>query len=151
MTTNNAKPSRKKFWIIIGIVAVVIAVVATVLVVMDQSVSPPAAPSGPNVIVWNGTFCNGPGNCGYSPSVKTVAVSTTVTWTNNGGSMHTVTTCDSNHSVSQCPAMNAAGLDSFDSNSFASGVPFPHMFTANETYFYYWGPPLGRKGEKIVQ
>ena len=65
MTTNNAKPSRKKFWIIIGIVAVVIAVVATVLVVMDQSVSPPAAPSGPNVIVWNGTFCNGPGNCGY--------------------------------------------------------------------------------------
>jgi plastocyanin len=151
MTTNNAKPSRKKLWIIIGIVAVVIAVVSTVLILMDQSVSPPAAPSGPNVIVWNGTFCNGPGNCGYSPSVKTVAVGTTVTWTNNGGSMHTVTTCDSNHSVSQCPVMNAAGLDGFDSNSIASGGTFSHTFTASGTYYYYCRPHPWMQGEIIVQ
>src|SRR5438046_9537966 len=111
MTSETTKPKRKKLWIIIGIIAVVVAVVATLAVVMDQPVTPPAAPSGPNVIIWDGTFCNGPGNCGFSGNNKTVSVATTVTWTNKGGMPHTITTCDSNPPGSQFRAMNAASLE----------------------------------------
>ena len=150
MTSETTKPKRKKLWIIIGIIAVVVAVVATLVVVMDQPVTPPAAPSGPNVIIWDGTFCNGPGNCGFSANNKTVSVGTTVTWTNNGGMTHTVTTCDSNHSVSQCPALSAAGLDSLDS-SVASGASFSHTFTVVGKYYYYCRPHAWMQGEIIVQ
>ncbi len=78
MTTETTKPKRKKLWIItLGIAAVVIAVVATFLVVMNQAVGPPAPPNGPNVAIWNGSFCGNSGNCGYSPTVKTVLNGTT--------------------------------------------------------------------------
>ncbi len=150
MTTPTSKPSRKKLWIIIAtVVAVVVVVVGTLAVLMNQSATPPAAPASPNVIIWNGTFCNMSGNCGFVPNVRNITIGTTVTWTNNGGMTHTVTTCDSNHSVSQCPAMDAAGLDSFDSQ-VAAGISFSHTFNVAGTYYYYCRPHPWMQGEIIV-
>src|SRR5437773_11874217 len=81
MTSETTKPKRKKLWIIIGIIAVVVAVVATLAVVIDQPVTPPAAHIGPDVIIWYGTFCNGLENCVFGRHNKTDSVVTTVTWT----------------------------------------------------------------------
>jgi plastocyanin len=150
MTTQAAKPSRKKLWIIVAAAVVVVVVVVGVFaVLMNQSVSPPAAPSGPNVVIWSGNFCNNAGNCGFVAGVHNVTVGTTVTWTNRGGMMHTVTICDANHSASQCPALDATGLDSFDSQ-VAGGDMFSHTFTVAGTYYYYCRPHPWMQGEIIV-
>jgi plastocyanin len=146
----NPKPNRKKLWIIIvGVVVVVVVIVGTLVVLMNESVPHPAAPSSPNVIIWNGTFCSMSGNCGYVPNVRNVTVGTTITWMNNGGMMHTVTTCDSSHSVPQCPAMDASALDSFDSQ-VTGGASFSHTFTVAGTYYYYCKPHPWMQGEIIV-
>ena len=152
MTTKTAKPKRKKLWIsIIGLAVVVVAVVATLLVVMNQAVGPPAPPNGPNVAVWNGSFCINSGNCGYSPSVKTVLNGTTVTWTNNGMT-HTVTTCDATHYTSaRCPSQNAVGLNSFDSGTMSDGATFTWTFMVKGTYYYYCSLHPWMQGEIIVQ
>jgi nitrite reductase (NO-forming) len=147
----NPKPNRKKLWVIIAaVVVVVVIIVGTLTVLMNQSVSPPAVPASPNVIIWNGTFCNMSGNCGFVPNVRNVTVGTTVTWTNNGGMTHTVTTCDSkNPPVPQCPAMDASGLPSIDSR-VAGGTSFSYKFTVAGTYYYYCKPHPWMQGEIIV-
>ncbi len=150
MTVEQPKLSSKTRWLIIGIVVVVIAVVATLAVVLVQPPTPPAAPSGPNVTIWNGTFCNGTSDCDFVPNLKTVAVNTTITWTNSGGMTHTVTTCDSNHSVPQCPGMDAAGMESLDS-IVQGGSSYSHTFTAPGTYYYYCKPHPWMQGEIVVQ
>src|SRR5215472_34753 len=143
-------PKRnKKLWIIIGAVIIIVAVVGGVFYFASLSSQAPVAPSGPNVIIWNGTFCNGTGNCGFVPDVRNVTVGTTVTWTNQGSMTHTVTTCDSNHSVSQCPGMDAAGLESLDS-SVSAGSSYSHTFTIAGTYHYYCRPHPWMQGTIIV-
>src|SRR5207244_10639287 len=102
---SSSKPSRKKLWIILAVVVVAVIVVASVAFITRLPTFAPPAPSGPNVTIWNGTFCSDSGNCGYVPTVKNVTTGTTVTWTNTGGMTHTVTTCDSAHYNSAgCPA-----------------------------------------------
>ena len=141
MSTNQTpNPKRKrKLWVVIAAVVIIVAVVAGVFYVMSLSSSPPAAPSGPNVIIWNSTFCNSPSNCGFVANVKNITVGTTVTWKNDGSMTHTVTTCDSSHSVSQCPGMDASGLDSLDA-SVAGGSSYSHTFNVAGTYHYYCTP-----------
>jgi plastocyanin len=149
--TAEPRPSRKRLWImIVALVVVVVVVVGTLVVLMGQSVPPPAAPNGPNVVIWNGSFCTMSRNCGFVANVKTVAVGTTVTWMNSGGMTHTVTTCDSNHNVPQCPALDASNLDSFDM-SVASGASDSHTFTVAGTYYYYCRPHPWMQGQIIVQ
>jgi len=151
MADQAAKPSRKKLWIIIAAaVVVVVVIVGTLAVLMNQPAAAPAAPNSPDVIIWNGNFCNMSSQCGFVPNVRNVTVGTTVTWTNNGGMTHTVTTCDSNHSVPQCPAMDASGLPSIDS-PVAGGTSFSYTFTVAGTYYYYCKPHPWMQGEIIVQ
>src|SRR5438445_945738 len=145
------KPSRKRLWIILGVVGIIVIAVASVVAINLLSPKAPAPPSGPNVTIWNGSFCSDSGSCGYSPTVKNVAVGTTVTWTNTGIT-HTVTACDSAHySSGGCPAQDAAGLDGFDSGSMANGQTFSHTFTAAGTYYYYCTLHLCMRGEIVVQ
>ena len=141
---------RRKTWIVLAAVVIIVAVVVGVFYVTSLSSGvPPAVPSGPNVIIWNGTFCNGPSNCGFVPSVKNVTVGTTITWTNDGSMTHTVTTCDSNHSVSQCPGLNASGLDSLDA-SVPAGSSYSHTFNTAGTYHYYCRPHAWMQGTIVV-
>ena len=148
-TSSASRSSRKKWIIIAAVVVVVVVVVGTLAALMSQPASPPAAPSSPNVIIWNSTFCSNSGNCGFVPNVRNITVGTTVTWTNDGGMTHTITTCDANHTVSQCPAVDAAGLDTLDS-PVAGGSSFSHTFTVAGTYYYYCRPHPWMQGTIVV-
>jgi plastocyanin len=150
MTNDKPARRRKLIWIIVGIAIVIIAVVSSIIYVMNQPATAPAPPSAPNVIIWNGSFCNSASNCGYSPSSRNVTSGTTITWTNNGNP-HTVTTCDSSHFSSMgCPVQDAAGLDTFDSGRIANGGAFSHTFVVKGTYYYYCTLHLWMRGEVIV-
>src|SRR5436309_15740221 len=92
-----SKPSRRKLWIILGVVVVAVIVVASVALITHLPTFAPPAPSGPNVTIWNGTFCSDSGNCGYVPTVKNVTTGTTVTWTDTRGMPHSVPTRRSSH------------------------------------------------------
>jgi plastocyanin len=144
-----ASKRRRKIWIIPPVVVIVLVVVVAAFYASSLSPTAPTAPSGPNVTIWNGTFCNGSGNCGFVPNIKNVTVGTTITWTTNGGMTHTVTTCDSHHSVSQCPGLDSSGLDSIDS-SLAAGASYSHTFTVAGTYHYYCTPHPWMQGTIIV-
>src|SRR5213593_2749812 len=88
---DSAKPStrsRKKLWIIIGAVAVVLVVIASVAYVANRPGTAPQPPNGPNVTVWDTGYCSNSGNCGYSPTTKNVTAGTTLTWTNTGNQAH---------------------------------------------------------------
>jgi len=150
MAAEKPKKSRKK-WIIVIVAIVAVALVATFLVIEYLPIqNPPAAPAAPNVTIWNGIGCSGTQNCGFVPNVRTVSVGTNVTWTNSGGQTHTITTCDSSHTVSQCPANDASGLDSLDA-SVPAGGSYSHVFTKAGTYYYYCRPHPWMQGEIIAQ
>ena len=146
--------SRRKLWILLAIAIIIVGVVGAVVGIgffMNQSSGPPPPPNGPNVTIWNGLGCSNSGNCGYSPTRKSVTVGTTLTWTNDGNP-HTVTTCDSSHfNNAGCPAQNAPGLDAFDSGTLEKGSTFSHTFTTAGTFYYYCTLHPWMQGEIVVQ
>src|SRR5260370_18080160 len=85
--------------------------------------TPTATPSGPTKAISIGTFH---GTFGFSPATITIKVGTTVTWTNNTGTPHTVTSDDGT---------------SFDSGINTplspSGGTFSHTFTKAGTFSYH--------------
>jgi plastocyanin len=78
----------------------------------------------------------------FSPAVDTVAVGANVTWTNQDGMAHTVTTA---------PGAPAA----ISSGSVAGGGTYSHVFGAAGTYQYYCTfhgtPTSGMRGTIVVQ
>jgi plastocyanin len=65
----------------------------------------------------------------YSPQSLTVSPGTTVTWTNNDGTPHTVTSTDG-------PSTSAATTGAFDSGSLAQGQTFSFTFDKAGTFYY---------------
>lgn len=138
--------SRKKLWILIGVVAIVVIVVASIAYAANRAGTAPPPPPGPNVTVWDTGFCSNSGNCGYSPTSKNVTAGTSLTWTNTGGQAHTVTECVSTDSSNACP--NGSGSNTSSSRTFDSNSQSPSGFRKNEqyqftfnlspgTYYYY--------------
>lgn len=80
----------------------------------------PPASSGDTVAIANFAF---------SPQKLVVKAGTTVTWTNEDGSLHTVTSTDG-------PGTDAATTSAFDSGSLAQGETFSFSFAAAGTYYY---------------
>lgn len=73
-------------------------------------------------------------NMSYNPSTLTVKVSTTVKWTNNDGTAHTVT--------------SSTGL--FDSGNISNENSYSHQFTSAGTYTYKCAIHAGMTGTIIV-
>ncbi len=71
----------------------------------------------------------------YNPATKTVAVNTTVTWTNKDSFAHTVTS-------------DSVG---FDSGNLPGSSTFNHTFTAKGTYKYHCAIHTMMTGKIIVQ
>lgn len=92
--------------------------------------SPTAAPSAGASGATGGIY-----DFGFEPTNLTVAVGTTVTWTNTGQRQHTVTADDS----------------SFTSGSLASGQTFSQTFTKAGTYAYHCAVHPDMKATVIVQ
>ena len=65
----------------------------------------------------------------YDPSPANVAVGTTVTWTNNDSTLHTV--------YSGSPADSANGGKLFQSTYMTKGQTFEHKFDTAGTFDYY--------------
>ncbi len=74
-------------------------------------------------------------NSAFNPNSITVAVNTTVKWTNKDGTTHNVT--------------GAGG--SFNSGSINTGGTYSHQFTATGTYPYTCTIHSGMSGTVIVQ
>jgi plastocyanin len=70
----------------------------------------------------------------FSPASLTVAVGTTVTWTDDDTATHTVTADDG----------------SFDSRNLSSGGTFSRTFTASGTYAYHCAIHSSMKGTIVV-
>lgn len=75
----------------------------------------PGAPTGPDA---NEVFIQGNG---FSPSTRTVAANTTITWTNKDSTPHTVT----------------SDIGAFDSGTINTNGTFSHTFTTAGTYSYH--------------
>ncbi|MFA4964761.1 MAG: plastocyanin/azurin family copper-binding protein [Thermoleophilia bacterium] len=65
----------------------------------------------------------------FSPQTLVVKAGTTVTWINEDGSPHTVTSTEG-------PGTGASTTDLFDSGSLAQGETFAFRFDAAGTYYY---------------
>lgn len=78
----------------------------------------------------------------FSPSIDTVAAGSTVTWTNDDGFAHTVTS-------------SPGSADTYDSGNVASSGTYPHTFNNPGTYAYYCQlhgtPSSGMRGTIVVQ
>jgi len=71
---------------------------------------------------------------GYSPASLTIAMGSTVTWTNNDNAAHTVTTADGNIS----------------SGDIAAGSSFSKTFATSGTYSYYDAHNTSMMGTVVV-
>ncbi len=123
------------------------AIVVIVLIVVGVGVYiltlAPAASA--NVLIKDDSACGaGPppdAACVFSPANVTATLNgPAITWKNNGGVTHTVTTCDSTNgaSTAQCPnGPNASGLDPSFTGNVATGGTYPHTFAHAGTYYYY--------------
>jgi len=76
----------------------------------------------------------------FSPGTLTISVGTTVTWTNNGSAVHTVTSGDRG---------NPSGL--FDSGDMNNGNTFQFTFNNTGTFPYHCIYHNGMNGTIIVQ
>src|SRR5262245_23711570 len=138
-------PRRKKLLIVVTIVIFVVAIIGSLAYVAYRPATPPAAPSGPNITIWDTGFCLNSGNCGYSPTTKNATTGTSITWTNTGGQDHTVTECTTADTSTACPngsGANTSGARAFDSNTqYSSGFKkdeqFTFAFTSTGTYYYF--------------
>jgi len=65
----------------------------------------------------------------FSPPTLTVKAGTTVTWTNNDGAPHTVTSTDG-------PSTSAQITGAFDSGDLGQGETFSFTFDKAGTYYY---------------
>jgi plastocyanin len=75
------------------------------------------------------------GNLAYAPSPATVAVGTTVTWTNTDTITHTVT----------------SDTGAFDSGSLAPGAKFSFTFQARGNFPYHCTPHQSMIATVVVQ
>ena len=65
----------------------------------------------------------------FAPATITVKAGTTVTWTNNDGATHNVTSTDG-------PGTGAATTPTFSSQPMAQGATFSYTFKEAGTYYY---------------
>jgi plastocyanin len=117
------------------VVAVVIVTVAVLALIFGLAAA--GCSSNKNSTSYNNPVSNpGPGGPGadevwmqsiaFNPSTKSVAVGTTITWTNKDGVTHTVT--------SGAPG---SPNGTFDSGNMGNGATFSHTFSSAGTFPYY--------------
>ena len=124
-------PKPKTRTMMLAIIIVVILIVVGVGIYILTRPSGPTNNGTPVKIFDGNPACSPvtPPNCGFNPLTLTVKIGTnnTVTWTNNGGQAHTVT---SNQTAN-------GSLPSFNSNGINGNQQYTFAFTQAGTYHYY--------------
>lgn len=124
-TPAEAPKPKSNAWKLIAIVIVILVVVGVAAYILTQNTAKTA-----NVVIQDDSACGlNDAACLYNPATFGTTVNSAVTWRNDGGVNHTVTTNST---------ANASGLDTFDSSSVAhNGGTFSHTFSKAGTYHYY--------------
>ncbi len=94
--------------------------------------APPAASTSSKPVAGNSVTIS---NFAFSPATVTVAVGTTVTWTNKDSVAHTVT----------------SDTGAFDSGNLSPNGTYSYKFTTSGTFPYHCGIHTYMKGTVIVQ
>lgn len=120
--------------IYIKIVFLTIASLTSLAIISGCSKNSPTSsnnPPSPNTITMSSSA--------FSPSTKTVSVGTTVTWTNNSGVVHTVT--------SDSPSTE------LNSGDIGNGGSYSHTFNTPGTFSYHcvYHQAMGMTGSITVQ
>lgn len=112
----------------VKIVTIVLLVIATVFFISckKKSTTPPSSGTPGANEVWMQ-------NTAFTPASITVALNTTITWTNKDNMNHNVTS------------------SSFQSPTIASGGTYSHLFASVGTYTYNCTFHAGMNGTVIVQ
>ena len=158
-------PKPKNRTVLYAIIVIVLIVVGVGVYFLTQK--PTTTPAAIQLTIWdtNGACLQtaSPPDCGFKDSSGnvnvTITAGQTIQWTNNGGSLHTVTSCDPSHATSSntlgCPTANAAGLQSFDSGNIGQNglkwPPSPYLSLPAGTYHYYCSLHPWMHGTLIVQ
>ncbi len=119
----------KGFYLKSGLVFVGLMIFVGILSCAKSSTSTGPAPS-PNTITM--------GSTSFSPSSKTITVGTTITWVNNSGITHTVT--------------SDTGTE-LNSGNIANGGSYQHTFNTAGTFNYHcvYHQAMGMTGTIVVQ
>lgn len=143
--TEAAPPKRKKTWIVVAAVVIIIVVVAGLYFAGYLGGQQGA---GTPVSIWENPFntCSNAQNCGFDPASLPVSVGTKVTWTNNGGQPHTVTT----NSTANPPASFDSGSMVGKVSASATGATWSYTFNTAGTYKYYCTIHPWMKAEVVV-
>ena len=88
--------------------------------------TPAASPAGGGSLTSNEIAIK---DFAFTPATTTVTAGTTVTWTNNDGATHNVTSTDG-------PGTGAATTPAFSSQPMAQGDTFAYTFKEAGTYYY---------------
>lgn len=107
-----------------------------------QAAEPDA--TGDQVTITEGAFNPANADDAYSPRVLTVAVGTTVTWTNDDGVVHTVTSGESDGTSGEPDGF-------FDSGDMEEGDTFSFTFDQPGTFEYFCIPHPWMTGTVIVE
>ncbi len=127
------------------------AIIIIVLIVVGVGVyyltRPPTQTVGEQLTIWDtsGTCLQtaSPPNCGFKDSSGnsnvTVTVGTLVQWTNNGGTVHTVYSCDTSHvQTLGCPnGSNSVNVAFASPTINANGGTFQFAFSQAGNFAYY--------------
>jgi plastocyanin len=138
---------------VLAIIIVAILVVVGIGVYFLTKPSTPPPTSGPQVTIKDDGLCStNDASCLFTPvPINATVNGPAVVWDNKGTAGHTVTTCDSANSPTstECPTMDASGLDSF-SIPVTAGSSVSHVFTKAGTYYYYCAIHPWMHGEVIA-
>ncbi len=150
-TTTEAPKAKGMNMKVLAVIIVVILVVVGVGVYFLTKPPTTGGSNGPQITIKDDGLCQTQANCYFTPTPTNGNVSITVTWNNAGTAGHTVTSCDStNGSTStECPTMNASGLDTFNL-SVQGGHSVVWTFKKAGTYYYYCAIHPWMHGEIIV-
>ena len=138
-------PKPKNRTLLYAIVVIVLIVVGVGVYILTL---PPTKTVGEQLMIWDtapSPYCRqtaSPPDCGFKDSSGnsnvTVTLSTLVQWTNNGGTVHTVYSCDSGHlDTTGCPNGANSVNFAFTSPTINSGGTFQFTFSQAGKFAYY--------------
>jgi len=148
-SVETGKPRNRT--VLYGIIVIILIAVGVGVYYLTQNTT--TTPAAVQLTIWDtNAACSqtaNPPNCGFKDSSGnanvTITHGQTIQWTNTGGSVHTVTSCDPSHATSSntvgCPTANAASLQSFDSGNIGQNggkwPSSPYLTLAAGTSHYY--------------
>ena len=125
----NTRTYMKPWMLLTGVAVIAVLVLASCGGSSGGGSASSTPASAPTSASGSGGFAVSIANFAFSPPSLTVTPGSTVTWTNNDGAPHTVTSTDG-------PSTSAKTTGTFDSGNLGQGETFSFTFDNAGTYYY---------------